>query len=793
MPHRPRTMALLLMITLQAFVAVSPAIAGIVIIDKGEPKAILLTSDQPSESAQRAATDLQHHLKLISGATLVMLKESDPAARGHKGPRILVGRSKAVDELDIKVPSGNDRDGTREAFILRTKGKNIVVIGNEDSPYQGTYYAACELLERLGVRWFFPGEFGLVVPAMTTVEIPDLKVEQRPSFNIRNIWMSGWADRTPDFEPWFTRIKGSHRDYYSFPGDGTIHRLAPPAKYAEQFPDIYVLGPDGKRHALGFKNEGTEMTMLSLINPKTLEIATKEITDYFRANPTATSFGFSAPDADVMDHDPASATANHAFRLDSGLRDSISDSYFNFVNNLCYEVNKEFPNHQLVTLAYANRVAPPEGLDRPWNRNIVIFLAQLRVCTIHPIDSETCLFAGRQRRTIEAWARLGSPMVIYDYDPHADLLRMPFWNIHAIRTYLPYYKKHGVVGFTTEGHNSFLRTGMNYYIRAKLMWDTTADVDAILEDFYTKFFGPAADPMQKFIEDIENMAASSQSHITWTPLISSWRPIYPPEAVVALGRHLDAAEKAVGDREPYRTRVRAYRAVHQYMLLWYELVDAQRDGKYKEALALLDRLNEPIGVVQAIQPGLMPPDPQWVMNDKLGTGFVRNYLREYVARDGGDKGRRLAIAPARSQFKLDRRNEGLFALWQQDDIAKGVKWENITLGDDISAAGFREADGYPFEGFIWYRFTMKPQALKSGEKSLLYLSAVFAEQFWVWCNGHLVHSPPHAAKPTDNDVDVSRWIKPGEDNTFTFRMIGSFDRVGRRGLLDRPLLWSPKP
>ncbi|MCE9591732.1 MAG: DUF4838 domain-containing protein [Planctomycetes bacterium] len=771
------------------------AVAGVVVIDQGQPRAILLIADQPASTAHEAATELQTYLYRISGATVPILKESDPAAGRHRGPRILVGRSKALAALGIEAPAGQDRDGTKEAFLLRTKGQDVAVIGNEDGPYRGTYYAACDLLERMGVRWYFPGDFGLVIPSARTVEIPDLNVEQRPSFRIRNIWLSGWADRTEGFEPWLRRNKGTDRGVYAFPGDGTIFRLAPPDKYFAQFPEIYAQGPDGKHYPRGFKNEGTHMTMLALSNPKTLEIAAKEVCDYFRANPGEMSFAFSAPDADVMSHDPATRAADHAFRLDSGLRDSISDSYFNFVNNLCHEVKKEFPDRQIVVLAYANRVSPPEGLERPWNRNVVINLAQLRVCSIHPLDSGICLFAGRQRRTIEAWERLGSPLLIYDYDPHADLIRMPFWNVHSIRVNLPYYKKHGVAGFTTEGHNAFLRTGLNYYLRCKLMWDADADVEALLADFYTRFFGPAAGAMKRFIEGIEAMPAVSHAHMTWTGQLGDWMPIFPSEPTRGLAKHLDAAERAAGDQEPFRTRIRAYRAVHQYMFLWQELVAAERAGEYRGALALLDRLNEPIKVVQAIQPGLFPPDPQWVVNEKRGTGFVRAQLQAMIDRDGGEKGRRLAIAPEKAQFKIDRRNQGLYAQWQRDEVARGVAWDVIPIGVDISDAGYREPDGYPYDGFAWYRFTVKPEApepLKADDNMFLYVPAVLADQLWVWCNGQLVHSPTDNPKTSDLDVDVTRWIKPGQENSFTFRMIGSPDRIHRRGLLGRPILWTPK-
>ena len=42
------------------------------------------------------------------------------------------------------------------------------------------------------------------------------------------------------------------------------------------------------------------------------------------------------------------------------------------------------------------------------------------------------------------------------------------------------------------------------------------------------------------------------------------------------------------------------------------------------------------------------------------------------------------------------------------------------------------------------------------------------------------------------DIDVTRWLKPGAANTFTYRMIGTRDRTLHYGLVDRPLLWAAK-
>ena len=764
---------------------------AMVIVQDGQPRAVIVTAAEPSPSAARAAAELQHFIEAISGAELPVYAGAAavPESRGDHA-RLHVGRSEAVRRLGVEPPAGHDRDATGEGFVLRTAGpRDLVLAGNEDAFYRGTEYAVYELLERLGCRWYFPGEFGQVLPEQETITVPDLDVEQSPSFVVRNIWMSGWADDTGDHPDWLIRNKGTLHRPFAFASDGSIGRLAPPEIYEDVHPEIYAMGPDGQRRSRGPKGE-LHLTMLCVTNPLTEEIAVRTVREYFRDHPEANSYGFSAPDWSPRCHCDACVAADHAFEIDSGLDVSISDAYFNFVNNVAHGVNAEYPDRYIVILAYDNRVRPPEGLDRPWNRNIVVQLARLGVSALRPIPGGGDIFARRRERTIKAWARLGPKMVIYDYDPHATLNRMPFWNVHSIRSNLPFYRDHGVVGFTTEGHNTFLRTGLNYYVRARLMWDVEADVDALVDDFHRRFFGPAEGPMRAFFDQVGAMLSFSPEHVTWTSKLGDWTRIYPPERARALGELLDWAE-ARADTPRLARRLAAYRALHDYMTTHNAMVTRVHEGRYREALAELERLSLPVEAAEAIQPGLLPPEPQWVIDSDRGLSTWRRYIEALAERDGGGLGRRLALGPATAGFLTDRNNEGLFEQWHLDEVAADLEWDEIPVTTDWTQSGYRDAEGYAYDGLGWYRFTVPVPRAEAGAAARLYLPLVYADRLWVWANGQLVHSPTDEWNRYGTDIDVSRWLRPGEENSFTLRMSGTWDRAQRHGLGDRWLLWTP--
>jgi hypothetical protein len=570
------------------------AFARVTIVQNGQPRATIVTAEKPTASAQHAAEELQHFVELMSGAKLPIASDAAPAPTGQS--LLLVGRSKLTTGVDI--PSGIDRDFTREGFVLKTRGNNLVLAGNEDGNinghYHGTEYAVYELLELLGCRWYYPGDYGQVVPKLATIEVPDLDMTQRPSFAVRNIWTSLVADITGDMDLWLLRNKGTPRADcgFAFPGDGTIQNLVPLKKYARQFPEIYAMQKNGKRQD---ENTPPEETMVCMSSAKAVELAAQTICDYFREHPEANSYAFSAPDAASMCYCPDCQARLHDMPQDRGtpigpidsrssfLFNSISDPYFNFVNNLAWEVNKTFPDKYIVTLAYLTRVQPPEGLDRPWNPHIIIQLAQYLTSAVRPIGTPTDVFALRQQRILTGWSRMTPKMLIYDYDPHADFSRNPYWRSRAIASDMRLYHKNHVVGFTSEGNNTFFRTGLNYYMRTRLMWDVNANPDTILDDFYTHFFGPAAAPMKQFCESIEAMLQATPANIAYQPILADWSVTFPSDKIAALGVSLDQADKLATTPE-VKHRLALFRILHNYMTALRWLLHRQGDAIPADAL-----------------------------------------------------------------------------------------------------------------------------------------------------------------------------------------------------------------
>ena len=796
------------------------AAQGVSLVDAGQATAAIVTADAPSASASRAAAELQHFVKEITGARLRVVTESQAAQQTDlPANRVYIGRTDATKAHVQILPAGDDRLHTREGFELQAGDGAVYAVGNEDAICQGTEYAVYELLERLGCRWFFPGEFGQVLPKTDTLTVPAIAdVRQSPSFAVRNIWMSGWATGTGDHNPWMIRNKGTQRGGFAFPGDGSIWKLAPMDKYLEQYPELYAMKADGTRQDL---STPPYMRMIDTAHPKAVEIASNTIKEHFRAHPDDNSYAFSAPDGSPRSLSPEAIAADHGFALDSGQDVSISDAYYDFINNVMYAVAEEFPDKFIVVLAYANRVRPPEGLDQPWHPNIIIQLARLRISTLKEIGNENDVHAQRHARTLDAWARICPQMMIYDYDPHAGLSRMPNWRTGAAASDMRFYKDHNVIGFTTEGHNTFLRNGLNYYLRTKLMWNVDADVDAILGDFYVKFFEDAAEPMRRFHEAIDRMRDESLDGMTWTGAMLDWTKIYPVDQTIALGEHLDEAEK-LAQSDAVKTHLAAYRAMHDYMIEYNGLFEHLRAGDIAKAIESYKVLPTILDRTEAIQPGLLPHLPAWVNDRGDGMGYLWRVLEFYRQRTLGgtdDFGKRLGLAPRTGQFRRDRRNVGLWEQWHHDVVAKTLQWEPIDLTYRWGVQGFRDDDGYPYDGYAWYRFPIEiDKPADTGGAVQLVVPHLSAARCWIWVNDNLVFSP--ADIPMDMSMihlkqggspihperfqpfvisyrgvmtvqcHIDKWVREGE-NTVTIRMDGFMPRLNHHGLAARPFIWQP--
>jgi hypothetical protein len=137
---------------------------------------------------------------------------------------------------------------------------------------------------------------------------------------------------------------------------------------------------------------------------------------------------------------------------------------------------------------------------------------------------------------------------------------------------IPLYLRQGGTSLDCESSANFGPHGRGYYLASRLMWNPSADVEALLANFYEKAFGPAAAPVQRYYERFDRGNR---------PLISSH--------LLALGfRDLDEASKLASDRPDVQARLDFLKQYLRSMHLRW-LVDRAPDkaAKRERTLAAL--------------------------------------------------------------------------------------------------------------------------------------------------------------------------------------------------------------
>jgi hypothetical protein len=182
----------------------APALAQVaggeaVLVRDATALATIVLGAAPTKAAQLAAFEVQHHVQLITGARLAVVKEGETTS----GVPIYVGateaaRSAGIDAAAFKPQEYVVRVSTGAVFLLGcdapatdTVAYDPVKLAFQNLPgfweEQGTVHAAYDFLEQgCGVRWFNPTEAGTVCRQTPTLSVRAMERRRVPGFHFRD-------------------------------------------------------------------------------------------------------------------------------------------------------------------------------------------------------------------------------------------------------------------------------------------------------------------------------------------------------------------------------------------------------------------------------------------------------------------------------------------------------------------------------------------------------------------------------------------------------------------------------
>jgi hypothetical protein len=674
--------------------------AAAFIVRNGQPQAEIVVSETPSRTTELAAEELQEYLLKISGARLPITTEPSEEFPVH----VYVGRSSHTDRLGV-----TDEGLTYGAFRMVSGEDWLVLIGSDteftpiepwghshpDRPRalaewdeltgehwgnpclsvhrrysplldlwagddRGSFNAVNEFLRSLGARWYFPGELGEILPTMADIELPEVNRTVHPDFPVRHLyfyynefWMAREGNpRGVEDVMWQCRL--GLFDYRKVMGNSIGHgtvMVHSRDEVKQAHPEFFALW--GGKRATEHHGGGGAPCLSS--------------EGLFEQNVKLVRALYDIYDEPMVSVAPADGYVNLCQcelceakgTPERGWSGQLSDYVWSYVDRVAREVHKSHPDRKISAIAYTSYQLPPEKIEQ-LSPNIAIILCRWRS---NFYDPET-----RQQFTdlVNAWMEKlpSKELYIWDYylhcRPDGAWAGIPVYFPHIIAEdlrslrgvsrgeHIEVFRSYWPDGYTWD---ALAANHLNCYLTARLYWDADQDVDALLEEYYEKFYGPARDEMKAFVTYAE----------------ANWMNANKDVAVIdRLQELLDAAEEAAGDGI-YAQRVAL---LTDYM---------ERLGQLRERLA---RGREDAKEARAQRRKLGDLELDGRLHDKLYEGLYAYPLRDL------ETGR----APGqRTTFKVAWTGEGIvFGVECEDDdmanLSIGSREDgdaNIWSGDTI--------------------------------------------------------------------------------------------------------------
>lgn len=778
------------------FIAVMLSAAGtgmagetVTLVEDGTPAVIIVLPADPEPGEHQAAAELVEHIALMSGGTEigVITEGEDPRGRIP----ILIGRA-AGDALADAVmqqqaaqrPHWNigeriRRGGDTFAFALWVGQDAIQLRGGMG--HEGTRTAAYELLEQLGVRWFMPGKYGRHIPERPTLELAVQQTIQIPSFVNRR-----GPQRIRGDDRYLARVRagglGGQPGRHGFPKpDGKNHR-----QVRDDHPDYYAQCPlSGERggRQLCVSQAGV-LDMVALAIRQQLE-ADGSPSDTRRI-------------IDVGPHDGGGHCAcDGCLAMDAPERyttpfggppaPSRTDRYVGFVNRILEALEDDYPNLRLGIYAYADYELPPVKVE-PSGR-LAISIAPIRQCRHHGPNNPVCPESNYVRWLYEQWGPHANEIWDRGYLFNLACPGLPISMIHRLQEEIPLFYELGAVGTVPSYASTFATFNPGPYVRNRLAWDHTLDVDFLLEEFYTGFYGAAAAPMEAYHRLIDERHRDGNFHTG-----ASWDipNFYPPDVREPLRAYLDEGARLAGETgdNVLMTRVEITRKGFDYLEAFCDIIHHRNRFEFVSEKAALDRMKKIRDSLQQDYDANMLDSSH---ADRLLERFVARITRDTYATvaQGGE-----IVAPFSHEwaFYLDSEAWGRYMGLHRPE-SKGGYWKTIRTDQSWSNQGYHH-----YYGQSWYRQTVTVPAEYEGRPVRIWFAGV-NQTAEVWINGRFVGAnhdgaefdlDAYGAAFRPFDLDVADALNYGGDNVVSIRSYRSrAGELGTGGLIGPVMFYVP--
>jgi len=541
--HKDRIALLLTFVFFCLCIAVQ--VDALTIAEDGAAKAVIVVAPDSLEPERHAAAELADFLHQITGGKFEIVYGFVPGKS-----RILVGPTATKPAIPTFSTDGLGSDG----IVIRTVGPDLILSGGQP---RGTLYAVYTFLEdHLGCRWWSSKVSR--IPKKKTIKIGNLNVRYVPPLEYReSFWFDAfdgdWAVRNKsngNSERLDAKRGGKHV-YQGFVH--TFNWLIPPDKYFKDHPEWFS-EIDGKRKH--------ERAQLCLTNEEMRKELVKNLKARLRSNPAATIASVSQNDW----HGNCQCSKCAAVDKREG---SPAGSLLHFVNAVAADIEEEFPNVAISTLAYQYTRKPPKYV-KP-RHNVIVRLCSIECSFSKPLSDER---NKKFRDDIIGWSKVCNRLYIWDYTTDFRHYVMPHPNLRVLGPNVKFFVDHNVKGIFEQGAYQSYGSEMaelRAWVLAKLLWAPTLDGQKLISEFIDGYYGVAGPHIKAYLKVTHDAVEASGE---WLGCFSQHTAKFLSLETLSKGwGHLKAAEEAVKDNPALRFRVQVAQlpVMYVFMMRWDEM------------------------------------------------------------------------------------------------------------------------------------------------------------------------------------------------------------------------------
>ena len=569
----------------------------VVLVDKQQELSLILNNKNqtvivvPEKSGtivRFAGTELQDFLQQSFGDTVPIVSEPDTGKTS-----IILG------ENDYSREAGIDLDSLpRDGFIIKAIGKHIFIAGKDDPRVnieknikvgiwgqyfeRATLFGVYDFLERfVGVKFYFPGKIGTVIPEYKDLTIPAMTIVEMPDYQARKLsWYQGRWYEGEDRDVHVSSIKNLHAyrlrlESAYIPNCHGLARLGYLDRFGETNPEYFAMLANGERRTNPNIGHPGHVCFSSGIREQIFKDAKAFLTgktaveaEIFRGR-----FGYNwSPSGcqpgyfNVMPQDGFfSCQCPKCSPIWAEGSQASSDFIWNFVRETALKLKKEHVTGYLTMMAYPPYRNLP-NVEIP--DNVLVMVAEHGPWGIYNKETQD-----KDNKEIRDWVKkTGRKTWLWNYaNKHGkrEMPGIPQVTPLAIGEYYQQQKPYIFGAYMESETDQYIFNALNFYIFSKVCWNNDVNVTETLDEYYKLMFGAAAHVMQSIDERFEEVwIRKIGGRVVDSPLgpmaappseYELWEKVYSSDEIEKLTERYDQAEKLTQENQTALERVRFFR------------------------------------------------------------------------------------------------------------------------------------------------------------------------------------------------------------------------------------------